>query len=508
MLISFEEAKDIFYTHKRIVDSAEIRVRTKLKNPRIYIEEGIIDAEITNEGGAWVFRFDFKDIPELDTTSSYVFIEDNDQIYRLKTKSRNKIANFNNIKCVWYIEDYVYYFRNTASKMGRLTFQKKLRLNHETADYGLRQRKARKKYKHKVRNQVLIFEKESMRFEESGARLFERIYKYPNVYFVLSKDSTDYPEIKEKYGKKIISPDEDRYLKLIHTAKYYIGTELPMHLIGVRSPYKSLRKEIMNYRKHKYIFLQHGVMQSLSLAGPNRSIFRKNHTYKPYKVVVSSQREADHFVEHGFFEPEDMWKIGLATFDNKKINQNADKISIMLTWRPWDELKEDLMETTYYQAVKGIIESIEDKNNVQLILHPKVHEVITDDNPLKEYLIDTSINEALNNTKVFITDYSSAVFDSFYRGSNVIFWWAEKDECLKKYKNELLITEEIAFGDIVYSNDQLNKAIEENYSQSQQQKFIDNYKLMVEFDDNKNTDRLIEMLIKEKIIKKRKYLIK
>lgn len=507
MRISWEDSKDVKYKHTVEGELSTLEVKAKFINPKLYIEAGYIDAEVTEQGDVWYFKFSFDDLPNLDKTSSYVFIEDDDQIYRLETHGRNKIKNFNNVKGVFYTEDYVYYFRNTASAKGRLTYQKKIKLAYESKEYQARQKKVHKRYKHKSRNQILIFEKEAMRFEESGARLFERIYKYPNVYFVVCKTSSSYKQLKEQYGEKIISPDEDVYLKLIHTARYYIGTELPMHLIGVRSPYKELRTEIMNTQKHKFIFLQHGVMQSLSLAGPNRSIFRKNHTYKPYKVIVSSKREADHFIEYGKYQDKDMWVVGLPTFDGKRINADADKVSVMLTWRPWDELKEKIEETTYYQAVKGIVESIEDKDNLQVILHPKVHEAIADDNPLKKYLIESSIDEALYQTKVFITDYSSAVFDAFYRGANIIFWWNEKEECLEKYKNELLLTNENAFGDIVYSNEQLNDVIKANYATTRDEYYIKKYKTMVEFDDDKNTDRLIEKLLTDKVLKNSKHLI-
>lgn len=507
MRVSWEDASDVLYKQSRVNDDSVIKIKFNFVNPKLYIEEGLINVDITEEDGEWIFKFSFEDMPPLNGTSTYVYVEDDDDIFRLKNKSNKLLTNFNNIKCVWYQDEHVYYFRNTASRAGRLTFQKKIRLSHESEEYGKMQRNIQMRYKHKVKKQILIFEKECMRFEESGARLFERIHNYPNVYFVLSKDSSDYERLKAQYGDKIVSPDEERYVILVHTAKYYIGTELPMHLIGVRSPYKSLRKEIMKPHKHKFIFLQHGVMQSLSLAGANRNIFRKNHTYQPYKVIVSSKREADHFVECGMYDPEDMWITGLATLDNKKLAADADKISIMLTWRPWDELKETIEETTYYNAVQGIIDSIEDKENVQLILHPKVHEAIGEDNPLRKYLIDTSIDEALSKSKVFITDYSSAVFDAFYRGSNVIFWWTEKEECLEKYQNDLLITEDVAFGDVVYSNSELNEMVIKNYNHNRASKYEENYKLMVEFDDNQNTNRIIQHLIKDKILKNDKYLI-
>lgn len=500
MIINWEHSKDINYTQERVNELSVITIYENLNKPTLMCEFGEISALIEQQEKCWVFTFTLNDIPTLHGISTYIYIQDEDNTYRLTTGSKNRQKNFNNIKCVWYDEDMVYYFRNTASKKGRLTFHRKERLYYESAKYGKRQREAHKKYKNIVENQVLIFEKESMRFEESGSRLFQKIWKQPNVYYVISRETPEFKRLKRKYRGKIISPDSDMFLKLLHTAKYYIGTELPMHLIGLRSPYKSLRTEIMNSDKHKFIFLQHGVTQALSLAGPERAIFRKNFTYSPYKVIVSSNQEAEHFIEVGNYEPEDLWNIGLATFDNKKKNLFANKISIMLTWRPWDQMLDSIEDTSYYQAVLSIFNSIDNKRNLQIILHPKVKEHIDSSNPLFDYLSDMSIDQVLNNTNVLITDYSSVVFDAFYRGTNVIFWWNQKDSCLEKYNNSLLLTEENAFGDVVYDNNQLNSIISSNNKRKQSEQYIEKYRKFVEHHDNNNTKRLITKLIDENII--------
>lgn len=500
MINNWEQSNDIHYKHVRDGDLAVITIEQNLNNPALMCESGAISAQIEQQDDSWVFTFGLADIPTFEGISTYIYIQDGTDIYRLITKSKKRLKNFNNIKCVWYDQNMVYYFRNTASKRGRLTFHRKERLYFESPEYGKMQRKAHKKYKDIVEDQVLIYEKEAMRFEESGSKLFEKIWESPNVYYVISSISPQFEQLNELYPGKIITPESDQFLKLIHTAKYYIGTELPMHLIGLRSPYKSLRTEIMNSEKHKFIFLQHGVTQSLSLAGPERAIFRNNFTYSPYKVVVSSEMEAEHFVEVGNYQPEDLWNIGLATLDNKKKKLFAKKISVMLTWCPWDQMQDSIEDTSYYQAVLSIFNAIENKRNLQIILHPKVKEQIDSSNPLFEYLCDTSIDEALSNTKILITDYSSVVFDAFYRGTNVIFWWNQKEACLEQYNNTLLITEENAFGDIIYDNSQLNTVVKNNNKRKQKQQYIENYRQFVEHFDNQNTERLIAKLREEQII--------
>lgn len=505
---NWESTIDIDYVQTCGKNNTTIAIDFDFVQPTIWTEQGQIQAEIVYVNNQWTFTFGLNEIAPMDGISTYIFIVDQEQEFRLCTSSTNaksgykiRKQNFNNIVGVWYTEQYVFYFRNTASAKGRLTFQRKIRLSHETPAFGLKQRIAHKLFRKVVRNEVLVFEKELMQFEESGARLFEKIAKYPNVYFVIDKQSPAFPSLRTQYNNQIVEFGSLKYLRLIHTAKYYIGTELPMHLIGLRSPYKSLRLEIMNSAKHKFIFLQHGVTQSLSLAGPERAIFRKNFIYSPYKVIVSSAREADHFVNVGKYQPEDLWNIGLSTFDNKQLKESANKISIMLTWRPWDQMKSNINETSYYQALISIVNSIEDKQHLQIILHPKATEQLSEIDPLYQYVSRCSVNAALSQTSLFITDYSSAVFDSFYRGSNVIFWWNEKDQCLVNYDNSLLLTEENAFGDIVYHNSELNDVIINNYNVPQKQKYIDKYRLFVEHHDNQNTERLVQNLRLENIIK-------
>ncbi|WP_258175275.1 CDP-glycerol glycerophosphotransferase family protein [Mammaliicoccus sciuri] len=103
---------------------------------------------------------------------------------------------------------------------------------------------------------------------------------------------------------------------------------------------------------------------------------------------------------------------------------------------------------------------------------------------------------ALKKSIIFITDYSSAIYDSIYRGGYPIFYWEEKDYLIENYKAIPPVNEYNAPGEIAYSVtslvDLVKEAIERNYEIPQN--IIDKYRKINEFNDNKNTDRIIEEL--------------
>ena len=99
-----------------------------------------------------------------------------------------------------------------------------------------------------------------------------------------------------------------------------------------------------------------------------------------------------------------------------------------------------------------------------------------------------------------ITDYSSIAYSAFYRGANIIFAWEELEECMQQYKSHLMLNEDNVFGDISYKYDDIKNLVENNYLKEQKTKYVKRYKRIVEFNDSKNTDRLIQMLKNDKII--------
>ena len=208
------------------------------------------------------------------------------------------------------------------------------------------------------------------------------------------------------------------------------------------------------------------------------------------------------------YDPETIYVCGLPKFDRNTLNEDADKIVVMPTWRPWEynEARYDFTQTKYYQMLVRIVDAIPEKFKDKLIVlpHPLFFDAIKDTEfELKQYLnVTDKYDDILKDTRILITDYSSIAYDAFYRGCNVIFYWEEKDECMANYgpTTKLMLNEENVYGDICMNPYQLSKAIDINYFHGQDEVYQKRYSKLVDFHDGKNTERLIMLLRKDEII--------
>ena len=117
-------------------------------------------------------------------------------------------------------------------------------------------------------------------------------------------------------------------------------------------------------------------------------------------------------------------------------------------------------------------------------------------------LPDFTHEEVLRMTDTLITDYSSISYDAFYRGANVIFDWEEKDYTIAYYGQSarLMLTEDLAFGEVTYTQDELRKAISKVYGKEQEDRFVDRFRRIVTYHDGRNTERFIEMAKKDGLL--------
>ncbi len=354
---------------------------------------------------------------------------------------------------------------------------------------------------------ILLYEKEANKYEESASVVYERLIDlgYDNAYYILKKDSKHVAFIKEKYQKNIIWAYTFKHYYYFFKCHKFIGTETVPHSLELRAANKYITKRYIK-KDYKYVFLQHGVMYMIALDSRSRSGFRKNGNEMPIdaKIVVSSKKEADHFVELGGFDYEDLYISGLPFYDRTIKNKDADKIVVMLTWRSWDYnlLVADYKKASYYQMNKKILDSIPKKYQDKVILLP--HPLILDkfkNTDLNKWIPEIlSYDKIMEDTALLITDYSSIAYSAFYRGANVIFCWDELEECMEHYRSYLMLNEKNVFGDITYNSKNVGKLIEQNYLKPQTEKYKRRYQKIVEFHDSKNTDRLISMLKKDNII--------
>ena len=354
---------------------------------------------------------------------------------------------------------------------------------------------------------ILLYEKEANKYEESASVVYEKLIDlgYKNCYFIIKKDSKHVPFIKEKYKKNIVWAYTFKHYYYFFKCHKFIGTESVPHSMELRAANQYITRKMI-VKKYKQIFLQHGVMYMVALNPTSRSAFMKGGNEMPIdaKIVVSSELEREHFVELGGFEREDLYVTGLPFYDRTIKNENADKIVIMLTWRSWEYniLEADYKNSNYYKMIKNIIKNIPNEymDKVVVLPHPLIFDKFknTDLNNLIPDVI--SYDKILEDTALLITDYSSISYSAFYRGANVIFCWEELEECMKNYESHLMLNEKNAFGDVSINYEDISSLVRKNYLKPQNEEHKNRYKKIVQFDDNKNTDRLIECLKKDNII--------
>lgn len=356
---------------------------------------------------------------------------------------------------------------------------------------------------------ILLFEKEASRYEESASVVFEKLIDmgYKNVYYIIDKGNIKLHEIDEKYKKNIIYKNTLKHIMYFFKCKKFVGTEALGHAMQLRVANKLVLDKLKS-KDIMYVFLQHGVMYMVSLSSDLRTGFKKM-DIKLHKIVTSSEEEANHFIELGGFKREDLYVCGLPKFDTAVRHDDADKIVIMPTWRRWEanEASINYENTKYYKMIKRIVETIPKKlqDKVIILPHPLMLKEIKNNKEYKNYIPegDFTYDDILKDCRLLITDYSSIAYDAYFRGSNVIFYWEEKEECMEQYgaNAKLMLNDENVFADVCYNTKDLSKVIEKNYNNQQDPKNKKKYKKIVQFDDRKNTERLIEMLIEDGILK-------
>lgn len=361
------------------------------------------------------------------------------------------------------------------------------------------------------KNIYLLYEKDASRYEESASVLYERLIDegYNNAYFILDCNSSHYSNINEKYKKNIIKKYSFKHYLYFFISKNFFGSELMVHAMELRIMNKYVLQKI-DSTDNNFVFLQHGVMYMISLDSESRKYFNPRKDGKgKFRVVTSSKEEAKHFVDLGGYENHQLLITGLPKYDRNVLYNSANKIVVMPTWRLWEynQATTDFRLTPYYKMLERIEKSIDDiyKDKLIILPHPLFYKAAeNNDFPLKKYMkFNVKYDEILRETKILITDYSSIAYDAFYRGCNVIFYWEELEECLSNYgKNtKLMLNKDNVFGDICYNVNDLKNNLDRNYNESQLEIYKERYNKLVEFHDGKNTDRLIKLLIKERILK-------
>ncbi len=353
----------------------------------------------------------------------------------------------------------------------------------------------------------LYYEKFSEKAEEGTYELCKMAQKSKKSknYFIIDENSIYYNKIKK--SKFVVRKYSFKYYWLIYNANTFIATETQMHSNILRSNNKYLRK---NINKKNYVFLQHGIIFMKNL-GKN-STFIKGREAEPQYMVVSSEYEKEVVMDMLDLPEERLLKTGLALYsklDYKHINiDSEDYITIMLTWKPYEEYLVDFKESSYYQNVMdlyNVLSKYINKEKIRIVAHPKVNELL-ESTDLKQILWNESIFDCLQSTKLLITDYSSVCYNAFYQGAAVLFYQPDL-EFYEEQNGKLIPNDDEYIGYRAFSIEEMeeiikatiiNKKIDLNILRNK--KFENMYSKINEFSDGKNLERIFGKLKEVEIV--------
>ncbi len=231
------------------------------------------------------------------------------------------------------------------------------------------------------------------------------------------------------------------------------------------SPFKTEKEEssYLDMIRFQTIYLQHGVLHA--------NLRLKNHAERcrADKIVVSSYFEKENYIKNYGYEEDEIISTGMARYDH--IDRNTapeNKILFAPSWRKyltneitsskWELLEDKILNSDYYKNFNAFLsnerlgEMLEEKN---LLLDIKLHPVIRDAQKLFE-IENPRIHIAPDEVKIedyrlFITDFSSFVFDFGYLSRPVIYFVPDmlQFQSGMNHYRELDLPWEKAFGNLV-----------------------------------------------------------
>ena len=362
-----------------------------------------------------------------------------------------------------------------------------------------------RKYNKKPVN--LYFEKETMKAEEGTYDVFLKAVNESTSdnYYIIDPSAEIYESIKGQ--KNVVAKYSKKYYWLLYRATSVITTEAPAHVNILRSANKYIRLRLVEY---KFVFLQHGVTY-MKCHGP-MSAFVAGREAEPTYMFVGSKKERDVVVDMLKLPEENVLVTGLpifSTIDYKQITQSSeDYVTIMLTFKPYEERLDDFQNSRYYQAILdlyAIISKYVPEEKILIVAHPRI-EYLLSTTELKDRMWKQSVSDVLKISKLMVTDYSSVAYNSFYQGAGVIFYQEDIEE-YQAICGQLIPRDDEYIGKRAFSLEEFDKAMQEVTAdghvileKARTKEFEDNYTSINKYHDGKNVDRIYEKLKELKLV--------
>ncbi len=354
---------------------------------------------------------------------------------------------------------------------------------------------------------ALFYEKYAEKAEEGTYELCRLCTSSQRTrcYFVIDGNTPDYQRIKD--DPCVVRKFSLKYYWLLYNVNYFIAPESPIHISLLNSNNRYIRWTCV---RHPLVFLQHGITY-MKRQGKH-STYLKGHAGEAKYVVVSSEKEKQVVADTFHISPDFILKTGMLMFDNcayKHITQaSPDKITIMLTWKPYEESLDNYEDSTYYRytlQVYNLLLNYVDRSQINIVAHPRAHDLLMTTS-LHDLVWTRPISEVLKESKLLITDYSSVCWNSFYQGGGVVFFQPDLKE-YEEYIGELIPKADEYIGPRCFRIKELNKVLAAglkdgvvHLDQFRSEEYERRYNEINEFHDGQNTRRVYEALQAEEII--------
>lgn len=308
----------------------------------------------------------------------------------------------------------------------------------------------------------------------------------------------------------------------------YLASSKVLTSFQAMSYYNPLGKNMKCYRdilKYDLIYLQHGILHC------HTPWIFSNEKNEIEKVVVSSQYETENFIKNYNYFDRNLIKSGMPRLDFIDVkSEGKNKIVYAPTWRKHliGDLtadnrrilkKKQFLESDYYKKINALLNSqalikmLEKRNYIfEFKIHPVFRDYIDLFKTKSKNIIINADSVNLEEYKLFITDYSSYVFDYVYLKRPIIYFLPDEEEFnagLHIYRKLDLPIEE-GFGPITKTAEELvekinfmienNLMVEEKYQNRMDNFFIniDNHREKL-YNDLRKMRRCIKILRRGKL---------
>ena len=346
-----------------------------------------------------------------------------------------------------------------------------------------------------ARNVAIFYEKFASQSDEGVYDIFLTAHQTTNsnCYYV-----TDAENISADDGK-VLRKYSLRYYWFIYRAAVFIGAEAPTHLTLLRSNNRWLRRSIYT---RPFVFLQHGIIYMKNMS--KNSVFVAGCEGAADYIVASSEKERDIIVRDLHYKPEQVLVCGIAQhaiISYQHITDSSpDIVTVMLTWKHSQEHL-PFEVSVNFQELQDILQVLRQRlpeESIRLVLHPKDSLSAKTLEELGATLWTASVKEALADTKLLITDYSSICYNAFYQGAGVIFYQPDLDE-YQRETGKLIPANDEFIGPRLFSTTELQRELKRvigtdghiALKKVRAKKYEKIYSTINEFTDGKNIERIV-----------------